>query len=429
MRMSSSRHIAPAAVVLLVQLLAPLSAALADADVGPPGCQPARSALSVLGASVAQSLGPAAHGASVVVIELKSDRDLPAAAALRERIQTTVALALGSGARPAARREPGKSRVELSVEKTGGVLRVTAELRRPTGIWQRLRHRKPPSEQHAFVEVALDAELRALIPPPPLVVGRTLKLKAPERGIVALACGPLRSDGAQELALVTRGHVRVGSIAGGAFVERKKAAWSSLSAVAPTPLREPIASAEITAGGRLRVGLTDRRDGLELSPELAVIERFEGLLPVPGGGCLPRSELGVSSQLGPCTAPTAAAHAPAVTFDAVAGSAPGALGRELATGRLLDGQSGLAPPALRVGAQLGLGDADSDGAPELLYANDTLEGSKDRLTLITLQGKSSITRFELPAPAITAVTICAKREGPGMATIVVAAADELWVLR
>jgi hypothetical protein len=425
--MSSSRQVSLAAWLLLplAVLPCPTRAETPPAQVS---CQPAQSALSVLGTSLAAGLGPSARGVNVVVVELKSDRELPAPSLLRERVRGAVVAALGSG--NAARPEPGKSRLELSIEKSGGVLRVTAELRRPSGLWQRLRHSPPRSESHAFAEVALDAELRALIPPPPLVVAQALKLKAPERGIVALACGPLRRDGGQELALVSRSSVRVGQIAGRAFVERKRAAWSALSSVAPAPLREPIAAVEITPQGTLRVGLTDRRDGLELSPELGVLQRFEGLLPVPGGGCVARSELGVSSQVGPCQpgADPAPRTAPA-TLDAVTGSARGVLGRELSTQRLVGTLPASLPTTLRPGAELGLGDADTDGALELAYASDTLEPDKDRLTVVTFEGNKTLTRFELAAPAISAVAICSKREGPGMAPIVLASGDELWVLR
>jgi len=159
-----------------------------------------------------------------------------------------------------------------------------------------------------------------------------------------------------------------------------------------------------------------------------VLGRFEGLLPVPGGGCVGRSELGVSSQVGPCSTTSGGRAAPAI-YDALAGTARGSVGRELGTSRLLGTLPELAPSTLRVGAQLGLGDADSDGALELAYSSDTLDSTKDRLTLVTLQGRQALTRFELPAPAISAVAICDEREGPGMAPIVLAAGDELWVLR
>jgi hypothetical protein len=401
-----------------------LCSRMSSAEPDTTECQLSRGSLAYVGCSLARKLLPAASAARVTIVELKSDRELPAPDALRERVQSALQTALG----PAGAGATGsKSRVELSIEKSGGVLRVTADVRRAIGLWQRVRHKRPGAEQHAFVEVPLDAELRALIPPPPLVVSETLKLKAPERGIVALACGPLASDGGQELALVSRSNIRVGRIAGRAFVERRRAAWSALSSVAPTPLREPIAVAEI-AQGKLRVGLTDRRDGLVLSGELAVIERLEGLFPLPGEACLERNELGLLARQLPCSGAVAGARRPAPTLDALAGMPRSWLARDVAGGTLLAPAPGLVPSDSRVGAQLAMGDADSDGKPELAFSSDTLEPSKDRLTLVTLEGGKLRSRFEVSAPSISAIAICG-REGAGMAPIVLASGDELWLLR
>ncbi len=401
--------------------------ALAQEAAEPAVCARARGSLALMACRLAEQLGAGARGANIAVTELKSDRALPHQDALRERLQQALGAALGASGAPA----PSKLRVELSVEKLGGVLRVRADLRRSLGLWQRLRHDKPRSEAHAFVEVPLDAELRALIPPPPLVVSETLKLKAPERGIVALACGPFGADGGQELVLVSRNFVRVGRVQGRAFVERAKAPWSALSPIAGSPLREPLASAEITAAGTLRVGLSDRRDGLTLSGDLRVTERYEGLLPVPGNECLARSGVGLASTLTACSGRASAAAAPvSPTLDAVAGGPGGWLGRALESATLLSaGRAASSLPTTRVGAQLALGDADNDGSPELLYSSDTLQTEKDRLALVTLVGNKPLARFELAAPGISALAICQRREGPGMAPLVVATNDELWLLR
>jgi hypothetical protein len=400
-----------------------LTAALGVSQVrAAPTCPSGTSSLSLASCALAQQLGPAAQNAPVVVVELKSDRELSGSDALRQRLQAALTTALHDG-----RPMPGelrKLRVEVSVEKRGGTLLLQADLRRATGLWQRIRHQKPPAERHAFVEAAFDAELRALVPPPPLVVGQTLKVKAPERGIVALACGPVGAEGGQELLVVTRSSVRVGRIAGKTFAERKQIAWSALSPVSPSPLREPIASALVTRAGNFRVGITDRRDALELSPELTVQQRFDGRLPLTPELCAARSGLGLSSQEQPCSGSLQPARAAAATLDAVATSSAGWLGRELATARLARGAAGLS-----VGAQLALGDADGDGAAELAYSLDTLEGSQDRLKLVTLTGGQPTPRFDLAAPSIGAIAICQRSEGPGMAPIVLASGDELWVLR
>jgi hypothetical protein len=201
-----------------------------------------------------------------------------------------------------------------------------------------------------------------------------------------------------------------------------------LSPVAAAPLREPIGSAEITEGGTLRVGLSDRRDGLELTRDLAVTSRFEAQLPVPGGGCSPRSPLGLAATSVAC-APRASNVTPPATLDALAGWNGAWLGRSPDSGTLLAGAGATVPGSTRVGAQLALGDADGDGAPELGYSADTLDATKDRLSLVTLQGNKAIRRFELAAPGISAIAICQRREGPAMAPVVVATGDELWLLR
>jgi hypothetical protein len=423
--MSLARVVTPAALLIALGLR---SGAVAQPASQPATCLPSQGSLQLVGCSLAQQLALAPGSASVSVVDLKTDRELPSPDALRERIRNAVAIALGAQSPGTKAGERLKLRVELSIEKSGGVLRVNADVRRATGLWQRIRHAKPSVERHGFVEAPLDAELRALIPPPPLVVSEVLKLKTPER-VVALACGPLASDGGQELALVTRSSVRVGRIVGRAFAERKKALWSSLSAVAPAPLREPIASAEITGPGSLRVGITDRRDGLELSSELAVSQRFPGLLPVAGARCVTRSGLGVLPRFEACTGPLGANRTAATTLDAVAGNQLVQLGRDLTSGKLTGSRPELAQAKRNVGAQLAVGDADNDGNPELAFSADTLEPAKDRLTLVTLDGRQLTPRFELPAPGISAIAICAGPEGPGMTPLVVATGEELWLIR
>jgi hypothetical protein len=411
----------------LFALAVAASAARAEPPVEPPSCQISQGSLAFIACRLAQQLGPSARGASVAIVDLKTDRELPSPDALKERARNAVAMALPPRAGD-AKAEHSKLRVELSIEKSGGVLRVTADVRRALGLWQRVRHEQPRAEQHAFAEAPLDAELGALIPPPPLIVSEILKMKAPERGIIALACGPLGDDGGQELALVSRSNVRVGRIAARAFVERKSATWSALSPIAPAPLREPLGTAEITADGKLRVGLTDRKDGLQLSRDLAVTERFEALLPVPGGGCAVRHELGFLAELIAC-GPDAARPRVPVVIDAVVGPLKGWVGREFSNAMLVGPHPEVWKPPLHTGAQLALGDADNDGNPELAYSADTFDPAKDRLTLVTLDGKKATRRFELPAPGITAIAICARREGPGMTPLVLATGDELWLIR
>jgi len=399
-----------------------------DAGAGTPNppCEVALGSLAQMGRGLLQQLGDSAAAARVSVISLKSDRELPDPAALRERVRSAIAAAVHGSSQQTA---PGGLTLEIGIEKSGGVLRVSADLRRAGGLWRRLHRDRSSAERHAFVEVPLDAELRTLIPPPPLVVSETIKLKAPERGTIALGCGGLGPDGAQELALVSRSSIRVGHVVRGTFVERKRAAWSALSPVAAVPLREPIATAEVTRLGLLRVGSSDRRDGLELSPELTVTRRFEGLLPVAAETCSARTGIGYAAQLTDCASRSSVATSAApVVADAWAGLENWAVAREAVSAQLVKlGSRSLAEP-LRVGAQLALGDADNDGSPELAYSRDSLDPADDRLTIVTLEDQRAVRRFEVPAPGITAIAIC-NRVGPTMAPIVIATGDELWILR
>jgi hypothetical protein len=404
------------------------ASSVTDTRGSPAPCARGQGSLSTIACSLAAGLLPAASGAEVTVVELKSDRELPAAEALKQRLQSSVRAALAAVSPGPTK--PAKLRLELRLEKSGSSLRVTADLTRAVGLWQRLRKTKPRPLLHAFVEVPIDAELRTLIPPPPLVVSEVLKLKAPERGIVALACGGFGPEGAQELALVSRSHVRVGGIAGRAFVERARVAWPTLSPIAPAPLREPIATADVTPGGRLRVGISDRRDSVELDGGLGVAGRFEGLLPAPGGGCVARSGVGLSGKIISCSAPESLPPLELnALLDSIAGSGAWRAGRELGTGKLRQPGGELGGLG-RVGAQLALGDADGDGTPELAYSADVLEPARDRLVVVSVNGNRVQRRFELAAPAgISAITVCRAQEGPGMAPFALVSGDELWLIR
>ena len=216
--------------------------------------------------------------------------------------------------------------------------------------------------------------------------------------------------------------VRVGAHRRARLRERNRAAGPFVG-FRPGNLRDPRYAA-ITQHGALRLG-SATAETASSSPRPGVLARFDGL-PCRGGRA--RSALGVLARFDSCTQPTASRAQP-TTLDAVAGWPGAQLGRELASARLSGARPELAQATNRVGAQLALGDPDSDGNPELAYSSDTLDPTKDRLTLVTLNGSKLTPRFELPAPSISAVAICSGREGPGMAPLVIATGDELWLIR
>jgi hypothetical protein len=407
-------------------------------------CSRALGSLAQLACELARALLPAATGAEVVVVELKSDTELPAPAALRERVREVVAGALSNGTVEPARQRTGL-RVALALEVRSGRLGISADARPRTRLWERSRARHNTVELHAYAARPIDFELRRFVPAPPLVVTRVLKARAPERGIVAMACGDVGADHTQELVLVSRSHVRLGRLAGGEFSEGRRTTWQALSSVAPAPLREPIAFVDITASGRLRVGSSDRSHGLLLDAELVPTERYPNQLPL-AEGCVERAGMGFESYVRTCAESSSnytragdagagvrggARERPAgAVLDAVASFSEATVGRLLEDGSLLLISGASSTPLLAsAGAQLAVGDADGDGAPEIAVSRNTLDPTNDGLSLFTLeQGKLRL-RFELAAPSISAIAVCRERDGAGMAPIVLASADEIWIVK
>src|SRR6185295_207047 len=103
-----------------------------------------------------------------------------------------------------------------------------------------------------------------------------------------------------------------GRIRGGRFETTADAVWTALSPVAPSPLREPIASVVFSQGRHIDVGLTDRRSGVRLSSTLAEVGSLDQPVPWFGVGCLARAGVGLGTPR-PCTA----REAPAVSVGSI----------------------------------------------------------------------------------------------------------------
>src|SRR5262249_18316220 len=98
----------------------------------------------------------------------------------------------------------------------------------------------------------------------------------------------------------------LGRIGVGRFDSATTVSWSDLSPVAPRPLREPIAAAEIRPGRWVDVGITDRASGLRLSPALAPLAKLDASIPGARAGCLSRSGIAIGAPR-PCTPDAASA--------------------------------------------------------------------------------------------------------------------------
>lgn len=391
--------------------------------------------------------------AALVVATPASGADRAALpAAVTERLAQLVAAKLGVAARASlkpltlaeAERSASSARglIYLSVSLYRDRLEVSADVFLGAGhFWQRVRSPGLRLSSHVFTTSPLDPELRALFPAIPLVVTRVDKASLSEHPVLALACGDIRGDGSREIAAVGRQKVQVGRLEQGHFTTRASLNWADSSAIAASPLREPIATCSLPAPGRLWVGLSDRADALDLSGALQIEHRWHAVMPWPGGGCTRRTGLGYEGRAQACpgSSPLLATDF-ATPLDAFASrslvSRAGQLhtvrvGRPIgsAAARALDSlQAEVALP--NVGGQLAVGDLDDDGSPEILSSSPSLDRHLDQLVVRTLTDNGQLReRMRLAVPSgIDALAIC-PGDGRAMTPLALATGDEIWIIR
>ncbi|HEY3253501.1 MAG TPA: hypothetical protein VGJ91_06115, partial [Polyangiaceae bacterium] len=276
-----------------------------------PSCDRESTAIGRSACRLAASIAGQADSALVVAAAATGEDRVALPAAISERLAQLVAAKLGPAAQPLkeplplaqAERAASSARglIYLSVSLYRDRLDVSADVYVGAGrFWQRVRSPGLKLKGHTFATTALDPELRALFPAIPLVVSRVDKVQTAEHDILALACGDLRGDGSREIAAVGRRRVQVGRLEHGHFAARVSLNWADSSAVAASPLREPIAACAVPEPGRLWVGLSDRADALELSGTLRVEHKWHALMPWPGAGCTRRMGLGYDGKARAC---------------------------------------------------------------------------------------------------------------------------------
>ncbi|HET9960089.1 MAG TPA: hypothetical protein VFQ61_36605, partial [Polyangiaceae bacterium] len=338
-------------------------------------------------------------------------------------------------------------RVAVDAELSQGVRR----------FWDRFRASAPGVLAAAHTSRPLDAEIRSFFPPVPLVVQHIDKLSPADEPSVALACGDLDGDGSIELVSVGRARIKVGRFKAGHYVVEKQAAWAQLSGVAAHPLRDPIASAQILEGHGLRVGLSDRAEGLQLDEHLGVSGRFPNRAPWPPEACTQRSGLGFLTTPQDCrperastgkgslgsrkeklVEPTSDAE-PTAAIDSFAGlrliRADGTqfvirARRDLSGRVALQVNERELESRWPAGASLALGDLDGDGRAELLSSENTLDATQDALSVRTLTAVNDLEPvLRLPvASGINAIAVCPAAP-LNFAPVVLATGDGFWVLR
>ncbi len=237
-----------------------------------------------------------------------------------------------------------------------------------------------------------------------------------------------------------RHKVQVGRLEHGHFAARASLNWAEFSAVAASPLREPIATGVVPEPGRLWVGSSDRADALELSGTLQVEHKWHGLMPWPGGGCTRRAGLGYDGLARPCPD---SSPAPAVDFatavDAFASRSllHGEQAHTLRVARPVGSDVARALDSLHpevsipnVGAQLAVGDLDEDGLPEIVSSSPSLDRRADQLVVRTLSDNGQLReRLRISVPSgIDALAIC-PGDGRAMAPLALATGDGIWVIQ
>lgn len=415
-----------------------------------PGCGDRHvSAIGQVSCELARGLPVGTTAILVVTSGVASDQHAERTEELGRRLASLVAGELGARAR-ASERILDVASAQRSAPRGVDVLVLSAELGRerfrvsadwfpaPRGFWERFRPGLVGATAHVQAARAPDAELTAHLPPVPLVLTRIDKASPLEEASVALACGDVDGDGALEIVHVGRRKIQLGRVVRGKFQVTASALWADLSGVAPRPLREPIASAAVSPNAELEVGISDRADGLRLDRTLRVVQRFPGRLPWPAGGCASVSSTGLGPERTACNKPVSV-RSTDDSVDALAGTrvvrrdgtALSVFATRRANGQLeleLAGKK-IAVPA-GVGAQLGLGDLDGDGRPELLSTLDTLDPSRDALLVRTLSDDGTLRNaFQVPVPSgVRSLAICPS-EGNALTPVVLATGDGLWVLR
>ncbi|MEI9935860.1 MAG: hypothetical protein WDO69_01420 [Pseudomonadota bacterium] len=401
---------------------------------------------------LADSLAGQADSALVVAAAAAGEERVALPAAVNERLAQLLAAKLSAAAEP-SKQPLTLAQAEHAASSARGLIYLTVSLYRDRldvsadvyvgagRFWQRISSPGLRLKTHAFTTTALDAELRALFPAIPLVVSRVDKAQTAEHDILALACGDLRGDGSSEIAAVGRRRVQVGRLEHGRFAARVSLNWADNSAIAPSPLREPIAACTLPEPGRLWVGSSDRADTLDLSGTLQVEHKWHAVMPWPGAGCTRRTGLGYEGKARACPGSSATPDVdfgtPVDAFDSRALTNRSGQVHTLRVARAVGSDFARALDSLQpevivpnVGAQVAVGDLDEDGLPEIVSSSASLDRRADQLLVRTVTDNGQLReRLRVSVPSgIDALAIC-PGDGRAMAPLALATGDGIWLIR
>jgi hypothetical protein len=411
-------------------------------------------AVASIAPAIARAVGSLPANATVIASPLVSDVAAPKGDELAVRVASLVAAQLGGAARAYGRSESlaaaqglaakAGALVYVQVEVLHGQLRAVADVYPVlSNGWDRVRVPLPPPRAHAFATAAIDAEVRAYLPP--LTLDHVVAQRIPHEfgEVLAVACGDLDGGGGNELVLVTRGSVVWGRAIAGKFVATHEAPWDALALRLAVPLREPLGTAAIVprrdgSGGDLFVGSTDR-GGVAVSRDLLGASRLLGLPVLVGeaGACV-RSSPPTSSFEGgffDCVnGKRAEGELPSARYDGVAttdlvgkdGSLRQVVAFRESSGVLRLRAGGETATLDGVGAPIALGDLDEDGIADVITAAGSGE---DAIVISSWQGRELAPRVRIPAPAgVRALSTCPAEDG-GVRALVAVVGKEVWIVR
>jgi hypothetical protein len=272
-----------------------------------------------------------------------------------------------------------------------------------------------------------------------------------ERDLMAIACGDTGNAGL-ELVTLSRRRIAVGRVRGGHLVVRKSIPLRDVSAVAPSPLREPVGGIAIVPAQGARpafidVGITDRARGVRLDADLHVLGPIAGVpFATPNGdGCATFQGITLDVAVASCAEGDVTLDSSAIEtpFDA-AGAAtyvtPQGVARAIfatrdpRTADLKVRADEKTTTLARSGAQVAVADLDQDGSPEIISTLDVLpqpsNHDADALVISSWQPDGSLReRSRTPVPSGVRALAACPPEGNGAAAIVVATQGELWIVR
>jgi hypothetical protein len=398
-------------------------------------------------------------------VSISAAQDKSVAAPAREQLRTQIALRVApavpyarsspqalsaAGARTEAR-VSGLSLTYIAPSIAFGQLELEVTVAHfARTFWGRALSPRGTASHPVVYRVAADASIRRLFPQAAEILKTKVSYPSPMSSPLAIACSDLDRDGINELALLGRSEILIGTVSAAGFSIVARRSWNELSPVSGAPLRAPLGGLALTERGIL-VGLSDRAAALELDRNLAEVARIPRAFPLSGHQCAAFTTTGLNRQFAVCAQPSPKPSKVAI-IDGSLAQAPGfdalALGSltqpnglvttyvaELPTGsavanlQVLQTTQATAQLSLtEVGGAIAWADLDGDDAMEFISSRSTQKGDEDELRVHTI-GPSGVTlRKKIQGGPVHALAVCPfSSENP--LQLVAAVGAEIWLFK